>query len=95
MHIIIGDLVLRSGPNDFVISDKEPFISKKGIKTYYNATYYPTIESALNNVLKRRLLKSDATTLTELRNELLAHRQELSEIFKEIITTNPEPKEKE
>jgi hypothetical protein len=85
MHIKIGEYVLRNGPNDFVISDKEPFIGKTGIKTYYNATYYPTIEAALNNVLKRRLLKSDATTLTELRNELLAHREELKEIFKEIV----------
>ena len=83
MYIEIGKYVLSSDSCNFIISDPYDVTAKKINRE--NPSYHCTIESAINGVLKRRMRKSDATTLIELKNELAAHRTELTSIFKEII----------
>lgn len=87
MNIRVGTYRLTAGPNDFEISEVKTGLTgkRKGKEVITNTQYFPSIESALNNVLKRRLLKSDATALADLLNELKTHRTELQELFKALI----------
>jgi len=85
MNIKIGKYILTSDSRNFIIAEQHPRPTKK--KKFINATisYHSSIEDALNGLLKRRLLESDAATLTELLNELHAHRSELSAILKGTV----------
>jgi hypothetical protein len=89
MDIRIGNYRLTSGPKDFTITEVKVNADKesKNIGKEYDtdASYHPTLESALNNVLKRGLLKSDATTLWELLKELQSSRTELKELFNQLV----------
>jgi len=87
MKIRIGEYQLSSDSNQFIISEIKKKETGKNIGEEYqvNETYHPQIVGALNNILKRRLLKSDATTLVQLRIELEQTRNELEKYFKEGI----------
>ena len=90
MKIKIGKYNLSSGPNDFVISEtkkveKSDNPENIGVEVETNHTYHPTIASAINNVFKRGLLKSQATTLTDLLNEVKEQRRELQELFEHTV----------
>ncbi len=89
MNIKIGKYVLKTEKNkkDFILSEIK--IKKEGnnIGEEYESdtTYHPTIEGALNNVFKRRLLESDADTLGKLFVEIQAYRNELNYLFEHVI----------
>ena len=87
MDIKIGSYRLTNDSMNFIVS--EVFISDgdkhKGQEYQSNHSYHTSIEQALNNVLKRRLLKSDSTTLRELQKDLYGMRGELRELFAETI----------
>ena len=87
MDIKLGKYRLSTDACQYIISEPKARVVGKniGLMDDTNQSYHATIEQAFNNVLKRRLLKSDATTLIELRNELRQHRAELQAMFKEII----------
>jgi hemerythrin len=87
MSIKIGKYRLTLGPKDFEISESKIINTgkEKGKETLTDKQYFSSLESALNNVLKRHILKSDATTLVGLLNELKAYRTEMQELFKETI----------
>lgn len=86
MNIRIGNYRLTAGTNDFVISEVKINQTEKNKGQEYDADsqYFPTIDSALNSVLRRRLLKSDATTLGDLLTEFKSYRMELQGLFKGI-----------
>ncbi len=79
MRIKIGKYVLTSGAKDFQVT--ELYISEgertKAEELEKDTTYLDSLEGALNNILKRKLLDSDATTLAQLLKELQEHRAEL------------------
>ena len=89
MNIKIGNYNLTSDACQFIVSETKTN-NQEGSKHFgeeyeSNYTYHPTIESALNGVLKRRLRASDATTLEQLKKELQEHRRELQGILKESV----------
>ena len=84
MNIKIGKYKLSSNSMNYIISE-EIQNQKTGEMYDTNHSYHMTILAAINNVLERRLRESDATTLVELKTELTAHRNELGEIFKEVV----------
>ena len=83
MDIKIGEYHLHTDRYNYVIS-KPPELDKRGVKSYPDSAYYSTLPNAFNGLLERRLKKSDATTLTELKNGFLEHRDSLLEVFKGI-----------
>jgi len=87
MKIRIGEYQLSSDANQFIVSETKIKETGENIGEEYqtNETYHPQIIGALNNVLKRRLLKSDATTLIQLRIEIEENMSELRKYFKETI----------
>ena len=87
MNIKIGKYKLSSDENQYIVTEIK--ISKDGKKAgneyEANDTYHPTLVSALNNLIQRRLKKSDATTLIELKNDLESIKNELYGTFNETI----------
>ncbi len=58
---------------------------KKGEEYEANQTYYPSLASALNSLIQKRLKDSDATTLMELKNDLKVIKEELYAEFNENV----------
>ena len=85
MKIRIGNFQLTSDPHQFIIAEiKVAKEGKNAGKEYEDRhTYHPTIESALNHVLRRGLLDSNATTLVGLLADLKRGREELHELLRE------------
>jgi hypothetical protein len=75
--------LLSSTANNFEVSDimTQKTGKHKGEEILINTQYPSSIDSALNNVFKRCLLISDATTLAELLNEVRGFRIKLKELF--------------
>jgi hypothetical protein len=89
MDIRIGDYRLVSGPADYIVSKMgvgEDEESKNfGKEVENNKTYHPSLSMACENLLKRRVLESDATTLRELLKSHQEARAELQALFKDTI----------
>ena len=75
MRIEIGTYLLTNGAKDFVVAVSTGKFDKEGKETSYQHSYHPTLESALSNILKRKILKSEATTLLELKKEIRKFRK--------------------
>lgn len=72
--------------NVFIESDEHQFILKRYGNTYINKEgeevqnytvigYYPTVEQAINSLIKKKLLNSQATTLKELKEDVESIRE--------------------
>lgn len=71
MKIPIGKYYLLSNPTSFTVCElRAGFNRGEPVENQFNVSYHPTIESALNNLVKRGLIESDATTLAELKADL-------------------------
>ncbi len=89
MNIIIGKYRLTSGPKDFTVSEikiNDTEGSKNFGKEYDSeSTYWSSLPHALEYLLKRRMLESDATTLEELLKGHQNARAELTSLFNAIV----------
>ena len=87
MNILIGKYILTTDACQYIISETKKTETGDNVGLDYdtNFSYHATVEQALNNVMKRRLLKSDATTLLELKNEIASHRKEMQELLKVTV----------
>jgi len=72
--------------NVFIESDEHQFILKRYGNTYINKEgeevqnytvigYYPTVEQAINSLIKKKLLNSQAATLKELKEDVESIRE--------------------
>ena len=87
MDISIGKYRLSTDACQYIISEPKARTTGNHIGTMDDTdqSFHATVEQALNNVMKRRLLKSDATTLLELKNEIASHRKEMQALLKEVV----------
>jgi len=83
MNIKIGKYRLTSSSHDFAVS--EPTVSEKGKEYNNNPSYHPTLISALENVLKRKVMQSEATTLNQLVKDVQASREELQSLLGGLV----------
>jgi len=83
MDIKIGEYKLLTDSEQFIVARprKNKTGKNKGEIIDTDKTYHPNVESALNNLLQRKLIKSDAETLSELKNDLNAFKTELREFW--------------
>ena len=73
MDIRIGKYRLTSDRYNYIVSEVKVLgkdSKTPGVETFTDFTYFPTILSALNDVLRRDTRKSSATTLEQLLKEL-------------------------
>ena len=73
-------IYLESDANNFILHDGER-IGKKGETMKINAKYYGDIKSAIEGIYTHSLLKSEATELRLLRNELDSITTQIKEIY--------------
>lgn len=71
---IENNIYLESDEQQFLLKEYtgNTYTNKKGeeVETYKNLGYYGTIEHAIKGIINKKLLKSNATTLMELRNDV-------------------------
>lgn len=72
MNIKVGKYNITDVDNQYVVTETKVVRGGKtvGTEKAANHTYHPTIESALTNVLRRKVHESDATTLEQLRRDV-------------------------
>ena len=75
MRIEIDKYLLTTGPKDFMISMPTGKFDKDGKDITNQQSYHGTLEDALSNVLKRKILRSDATSISELKKEIRKFRK--------------------
>lgn len=85
MNIRVGKYRLSSTNKDFTITEvtKGTTPGNKNFGEEYDTdhSYHPSLPKALENLLKRKVLESDATTLKELLNAHTEARDELNALF--------------
>jgi len=83
MNIQVGKYKLTSSLHDFTVSETKATTQGKKIGTEFesNYSYHPTLVSALENILKRRVMQSDATTLKQLVRDVQESREELQSLL--------------
>ena len=85
MNIKIGKFKLTSSSRDFTVSETKTGSdeTKKNFGEEFDAdkTYHPTLYSALENILNRKVRQSDATTLNGLLDAHNEARVELQTIW--------------
>lgn len=84
--IRIGDYRMMSDAHGWKVArvaKRGPESANPGEEYLADESYHgPNAASAINNVLQRHLLASDATTLAELRDELDAFKAECASLFR-------------
>ena len=84
MKIRINDeYEISSSTRDFIVStiSHEGWDDQPGKEHLVHSTFHVSFKQAVECVFKRRLLKSDATTLTQILNEIRELKNELHEVF--------------
>ncbi len=72
-----GTLYVESDERQYMLNEYNGNLDKEGRATYRTHGYYPSVESALQKVLKLRISKSTATTLHELIADVESIREEI------------------
>ncbi len=87
MDIRIGKYKLSSSSKGFTISEVKVKTDGSNPGTEYDTdkTYHPTLVSALDNVLNRKIKESEATTLKELLVDFQRARDELKALWGGLI----------
>jgi len=78
------EYAIQADSSSWIIAEKMIMKNKetKEEEIYYNGRwFYGKIETLLNNLLERKLRKSDAQTLAELQSNLKAIRNELKQAW--------------
>lgn len=87
MNIEIGDYRITNDSLQYILSEKKMHSEKSktpGAFYYTNETYHKNLDDVINWVIQARLLKSDATTLVELKNDLQTIRDDVRGYFEEV-----------
>ena len=87
MNIEIGDYRITNDSLQYILSEKKIYSKKSetpGVIYYTNETYHKNLDDVINWVIRARLLKSDATTLVELKNDLQVIRDDVKRYFEEV-----------
>ena len=96
MKIKIGKFLLTNDKFQFIVSHQKKHLTGKlkGQTVAQDETYHVTLEQAIENILRRKVLASKATTLETLLMFLKQQRQELQALCNSTIITPPEPTKK-
>lgn len=83
MNIQIGKYVLTSDSFQFILA--ETYIAQsgkmKGQQIEKRSTFHPTLEGALNEIWRREIRASDATTLKDLLEEMKDIKKQILEFL--------------
>lgn len=82
-NIRVGPYRLRSDPNQWIVSSVKTYQSGKLEGEEYDAreSYHGSFQAAVNELLSRSMMDSEATTLQELLNEMNRFRGEVLRLF--------------
>ena len=96
MKIKIGKFLLTNDKYQFIVSHQKKHQkgAQKGKVVAEDETYHATLDSALSNILQRKVLASKATSLETLLLFLKKQKADLQKICNTVIITPPEPKKK-
>jgi len=87
MKIPVGKYVITSDPYQYIVNEKK--ISKKGKnmgKEYLTpASYHNTVESAMQDIIERRIRSCEATTIKELIQEVGQIKTTVKQALKGVI----------
>ncbi|SFE42500.1 hypothetical protein SAMN04487969_102456 [Paenibacillus algorifonticola] len=65
-----GKLFLESDSMQFIIREYNGKVSEKGVEISKNIGYFTDIKSALNRLIRIKIMQSEATTLTGLHEDI-------------------------